>query len=115
VNWADPSGLLWSWGDPVPQGVVDAAAGLGDGASLGITNAIREALGTNVAVDKSSGAYAGGVIGGAFCTVGVGALRGAAAFGGTRLGNSLLNSNRYLRIGPGRVLANGPFPTVVLS
>lgn len=38
------------------------------------------------------------------------ALRGAAALGGTRLGNSLLNSNRYLRIGPGRMPANGPLP-----
>lgn len=35
---------------------------------------------------------------------------GLARLGGTRLGNSLLNSNRYLRIGPGRMPANGRFP-----
>jgi hypothetical protein len=35
---------------------------------------------------------------------------GLARLGGTRLGNSWLNSNRYLRIGPGRMPANGRFP-----
>lgn len=40
---------------------------------------------------------------------GAGALRGGAALGGTRLGNRLLNSNRYLRLGPGRMPANGRF------
>jgi RHS repeat-associated protein len=35
---------------------------------------------------------------------------GLARLGGTRWGNTALNSNRYLRIGPGRMPANGRFP-----
>jgi hypothetical protein len=38
------------------------------------------------------------------------ALGGLARLGGTRLGNSLLNSNPYFRIGPGRMPANGRLP-----
>ena len=111
VGFSDPYGLFDVTDLPtIPQPVVDAVAGFGDGASLGITNAIRDALDTNSAVDKSSGSYTEGAIGGAACTGAAGALRGAAAFGGTRLGNSLLNSNRYLRIGPGRMPANGSLP-----
>lgn len=37
-------------------------------------------------------------------------LTTAAALAGTRIGNSLLNSNRYFRIGPDRMPANGPLP-----
>jgi len=37
-------------------------------------------------------------------------LGGLARLGGTRLGNQLLNSNRYLRIGAGRMPGNGRFP-----
>ncbi len=111
LSFVDPYGLFDVTDLPsFPQPFIDAVAGFGDGASFGLTNALRDALETNGAVDKSSGSYTGGAIGGAVCTGTVGALRGAAAFGGTRLGNSLLNSNRYLRIGPGRMPANGPFP-----
>ena len=39
----------------------------------------------------------------------VAALRGAAWFGGTRLGH-FLNHNRFLRIGPGRMPRNGRLP-----
>ena len=35
--------------------------------------------------------------------------RAGAAIGGTRLGNSKLNSNPYLRLGPGRMPKNNPF------
>jgi RHS repeat-associated protein len=38
-------------------------------------------------------------------------LGGLARLGGTRWGNNVLNSNRYLRIGPGRMPANGRFPS----
>ena len=59
VNFIDPTGL-WAWGDPLPQGVVDAAAGFGDTISFGATDVIRDWRGTNGAVDKSSGEYSGG-------------------------------------------------------
>lgn len=45
---------------PLPQGVVDYSAGLGDGASLGVTNLVRYALDTNDQVDKCSTAYKAG-------------------------------------------------------
>jgi hypothetical protein len=109
VNWVDPYGLFEL--PSLSQEVVDAFAGFGDAASLGITDIIRDALDINdVVVDQSSDAYTGGAIAGGICPGGVGALRGAAAFGGTRLGNKLLNSNRYLRIGPGRMPSNGSLP-----
>lgn len=51
------------------QGAVNFWAGLGDGASFGATNWIRDKMGTNDVVDKCSGIYrganlAGGVVGG---------------------------------------------------
>ncbi len=55
MNVIDPSGM-WAITDPV---IVNAAAGFGDGISLGMTAAIREILGTNDMVDFGSGAYWG--------------------------------------------------------
>lgn len=79
----------------LPQSVVDASAGFGDTASFGITNVIRDALGINDVVDQFSGAYTDGDVGevaGGVYSGGAGALRGAAAFGGTKLGH-ILNHN----------------------
>ena len=45
---------------PVPQVLVDYSAGLGDAASLGVTSLIRDAMGTNDAVDECSTAYKAG-------------------------------------------------------
>ena len=56
VNMIDPLGL-WAWGDPLPQGVVNAAAGFGDGISFGGTDWIRGQMGTNGSVDKCSLTY----------------------------------------------------------
>lgn len=106
LGYVDPYGLFEL---PVlPSEVVDISAGIGDALSLGLTDLIRDSMDINTVIDKCSdayrkGKYAGYVLGGSGL-----ALRGAAALGGTRLGNSLLNSNRYLRIGPGRMPANGP-------
>ena len=44
-------------GDPLPQGVVNAAAGFGDGISFGGTDWIRGQMGTNGSVDKCSLTY----------------------------------------------------------
>ncbi len=46
----------------IPQPIVDACAGFGDGVSLGITAGIRELMGTNGAVDFTSPYYMGGVV-----------------------------------------------------
>jgi len=110
IMFYDPYGLFGIADLPtIPQPVVDAAAGFGDALSFGFTDWVRDQMGTNDAVDKCSGAYTGGKYAG-YAWGGTGAgLRGAAYFGGTRLGNRLLNSNRYLRIGPGRMPRNGPF------
>lgn len=109
MMYRDPYGLFEL--PLVPQEVVDASAGIGDALSLGLTDLIRDALDINTVVDKCSDAYRRGKYAGYGLGASGLALRGAAAFGGTRLGNSLLNSNRYLRIGPGRMPAKGPFPT----
>jgi RHS repeat-associated protein len=67
IMLTDPSGL-WAWGDPLPQGVVNACAGLGDGVSLGLTTGIRELMGTNDVVDPSSPEYVGGLVAGVAIT-----------------------------------------------
>lgn len=108
VGYVDPYGLFEF--PLLPQDVVDTSAGIGDALSLGLTDVIRDAMDINKVVDKCSGAYKRGKYAGYALGVSGLALRGAAALGGTRLGNSLLNSNRYVRIGPGRMPANGPLP-----
>jgi RHS repeat-associated protein len=52
----------------VPQGVVNACAGFGDGVSLGATAGIRGLMGTNDAVDFSSPEYVGGFLAGVAVT-----------------------------------------------
>ncbi len=105
--YRDPYGLFEL--PLLPQEVVDISAGIGDVLSLGLTDLMRDATDINNVVDKCSNAYRNGrYVGYALGGLGLG-LRGAAALGGTRLG-SFLNSNRYLRIGPGRMPANGPLP-----
>ncbi len=56
--------LAWGWGDPLPQGVVDFAAGFGDTLSFGGTAAFRELWNGNRVVDFDSGEYYGGVASG---------------------------------------------------
>ena len=51
----------WSFGDPLPQGVVDFAAGWGDTLSFGLTSLIRTQMGTNGAVNQDSASYYGGM------------------------------------------------------
>ena len=63
LMFVDPYGL-WKWGDPINQSVVDAVAGFGDGASLGMTVLVRGMIGANDAVDFASGSYIGGLAAG---------------------------------------------------
>lgn len=67
VNRYDPYGL-WVWGDPLPESLVNACAGFGDGVSLGATYLVRSAMDTNDVIDASSPEYISGVIVGAAVT-----------------------------------------------
>jgi RHS repeat-associated protein len=62
LAFCDPYGLLES--ACCPQWLVDASAGFGDAVSFGLTDRIREAMGTNEVVNKRSGAYLGGTAAG---------------------------------------------------
>jgi hypothetical protein len=76
LSYADPTGLddtvcLFNpslcnldpgLSPPLPQGVVDSVAGYGDSMSLNITSLIRDAMGTNNAVNKCSNAYRAGAV-----------------------------------------------------
>ena len=86
LMYYDPYGL-WAWGDPLPQDVVDASAGLGDALLWGTGGYLRDALGIDGGVDPCSDAYRYG-------------SWGALAAGGARLtyaglvkGGSLLASS----------------------
>jgi hypothetical protein len=57
LRWTDPYGL--AWGDPLPQWLVDGAAGFGDTLSFGATNGIRNMAGIG-SVNKCSSAYSNG-------------------------------------------------------
>jgi RHS repeat-associated protein len=65
VGALDPMGL-WTWGDPVPQGVTDAFVGFGDSVSLGMTSVLRDALDIDGGVHQCSTAYAAGAWAGIF-------------------------------------------------
>lgn len=102
INSFDPYGLTdWS----LPQGVVDAVTGFGDGVYSAITfgagnlQDIRDLAGINGDINKCSDAYSWSKI--------AGELEGSGAIGGSLAAKSFerggwLNSNRYLRIGMGR-------------
>lgn len=86
LMYYDPYGL-WAWGDPLPQDVVDASAGLGDALLWGTGGYLRDAFGIDGGVDPCSDAYRYG-------------SWGALAAGGARLtyaglvkGGSLLASS----------------------
>jgi uncharacterized protein RhaS with RHS repeats len=55
----DPLGL-WAWGDPIDQRIVDAVAGFGSGASLGLTDVVNDYLGQGDQVDQCSDSYRAG-------------------------------------------------------
>jgi RHS repeat-associated protein len=78
ISEIDPLGL-WGFGDPLPQGVVDYSAGLGDTLSFGLTNQIRNATGTNGVVNKCSGAYTAGQVSAVALDVAIGGAAGLEA------------------------------------
>uniref|UniRef100_A0A486XHH7 Rhs family protein n=1 Tax=Rheinheimera sp. BAL341 TaxID=1708203 RepID=A0A486XHH7_9GAMM len=84
VNFIDPSGLFAL--PQIPQGVVNAVTDFGDAISFGLTDKIRDAMGTNSGVDKCSSAYASGAFVANFVDLKRGAVSGARALtkGGAR-------------------------------
>ena len=80
VNWIDINGL-----DYVDT-AANFAAGYGDTLSFGITNNIRNSLGTNQYVDKASSAYQAGEIGALATSTAIGGISGAKAAGSKAAG-----------------------------
>ncbi|MFG6468303.1 RHS repeat-associated core domain-containing protein [Roseateles sp. BYS87W] len=104
LMYMDPYGL-WAWGDPLPDWLVDGAAGFGDTLSFGGTRVVRRWMGTDGAVNRCSIAYSNGEWG---------AIGLSLAFGGAHLGRNALNQmgragdlgTRVAR-GVGRVFSDG--------
>ena len=107
---------------PLSQGVVDGAAGFGDGVFGAVTlgfgdlGGVRESIGIGGAVDETSMIYRGfettGNIAGSTVPIG-GGLRLISRFTGTARSGVLhrMNHNRFLRIGPGRMPGTGRLPS----
>jgi len=105
----------------LPQGVVDATTGFGDGAftvltiGFGDLQSVRDFLNVDGGVNRHSTTYqgfeiAGGILGGG--TLGGAGLRVLSNFTGTARSGLLhrINHNQHLRVGPGRMPANGALP-----
>ncbi len=108
ISDIDPYGLFditnpADW-PSIPQPVLDGFTGFGD--AFLIPELIRNALDIDGGVNQCSIAYRGGKVAGTVVGSIPVVFRGAAAVGSTRFGH-VLNHNRYLRIGPGRMPANG--------
>jgi len=87
INLVDMDGLLPS----LPQWLVDGAAGFGDTLSFGLTDKVRDWMGTNGVVDKCSTSYfvgevagtAHGLVGGGVGVVKIAGVRSAAKGAGS--------------------------------
>jgi len=64
IAFRDPLGLFWTPGDALPQGLVDAGAGLGDALLFDQGGRLRDALGIDGGIDPCSGSYKGGQLAG---------------------------------------------------
>jgi hypothetical protein len=91
----DPLGL-WGFGDPLPQGVVDSVTGFGD--AFVIPQLVRAAFDLNGSVDQCSTAYKSGEIAGTVW----GLIPAGAESLALAADRTVLNANRYFRIGLGR-------------
>jgi RHS repeat-associated protein len=77
----DPNGL-WAWGDPLPQGLVDFSAGMGDVLLFGQGQMLRDVFDVDGGINKCSSEYSAGEwtgIGISFATGVVGGVRAAGA------------------------------------
>jgi RHS repeat-associated protein len=78
--YADPLGL-YTWGDPLPDWLVDFSAGMGDTVSFGATRWLRQKIGSDGVVNTCSAAYSGGEWAGLGVSVGTGLAGGVRAAG----------------------------------
>jgi RHS repeat-associated protein len=107
ISRIDPLGLWWL-GDPLPQGIVDYSAGLGDTLSFNLTSYIRDKMGTNGVVNKCSKAYTGGQVSGVVLATAIGGAAGLEA-AGARAGEAGYEFSHWIpnRFGGPRSLWNG--------
>lgn len=85
INHSDPFGLCppkWLCA------LANASAGFGDAITFGVTNHIREAIDANGVIDKESGAYLAGEIGGATASIALGSATAGAIREGATLATS---------------------------
>jgi RHS repeat-associated protein len=88
--------------------VANAIVGFGDAFLIPIL--IRDFLNISGTIDYDSGAYTGGMVTGTVWGATPFALRGAAAYSSLQASRgtpSVINTNRHLRVGPGRMPAAG--------
>lgn len=110
--YTDPLGLFGMEDLPlIPPPVVDAIAGFGD--AFLISELVRDALDIG-GVDKCSASYRGGKITGFVWGAVPFTARTAAGLGATGFGH-VLNHNRYLRLGPGRMPGGTDVPRVSIG
>jgi RHS repeat-associated protein len=109
IGRIDPLGLWWL-GDPLPQGIVDYSAGLGDTLSFNLTSYIRDQMGTNGVVNKCSKAYTGGQVSGVVLATAIGGAAGLEA-AGARAGEAGYEFSHWIpnRFGGPRSLWNGNY------
>jgi RHS repeat-associated protein len=82
VNFSDPFGLCPEWVDGMPcnlNSIASFAAGFGDEVSFGLTDKIRDRMGTNDVVDKDGSAYFGGKVAGVVADAAAGGSAVASA------------------------------------
>jgi len=92
------------------QGLVNYSAGLGDTLSWGLTNKLRDAMGTNGVVDKCSAAYTLGQVSGVVVDIGIGGAAGWRA-AGANAGRTGYEFSHWIptRLGGPRSLWNGNY------
>jgi len=107
VGFVDPSGLVAKEiASDLTLDVINGLIGIGDGVTFNLTNELRsedDPVNTN-SLSYRIGELTGEVVGGLIC--GAGIARIAGALSATKYGR-LLNQNRVLRVGPGKIKAKG--------
>jgi len=94
LMYIDPYGLS-NW-PLLPQGIVDATSGFGDALSFGVTDWVRDQIGTNYVVDVCSPFYKGGKYAGYGWGLGLG---GSGLYRGFRAGREF-SLGKNFRIAP---------------
>jgi RHS repeat-associated protein len=107
LMYIDPNGL-WAIGDPLPQGVVDFSAGMGDVILFGQGQRLRDLADVDGGIDKCSTAYSAGEWAGVGVGVAIGVAGGIRAAGARGAGKEF---SHWIpnRMGGPRSIANGNY------